>query len=94
MTVITEIAQTWLSLGASKDLLKLAQETYDSQSESLKLIQQSYELGASSMLEVQQAMQTVGNGQGRRRPGFSFGGTVPQCIGYARGHQGSGRTRT
>lgn len=59
MTVITEIAQTWLSLGASKDLLKLAQETYDSQSESLKLIQQSYELGASSMLEVQQAMQTV-----------------------------------
>lgn len=58
MTVITEIAQTWLSLGASKDLLKLAQETYDSQSESLKLIQQSYELGASSMLEVQQAMQT------------------------------------
>ena len=59
MTVITEIAQTWLSLGASKDLLKLAQETYDSQSERLKLIQQSYELGASSMLEVQQAMQTV-----------------------------------
>ena len=59
MTVITEIAQTWLALGASKDLLKLAQETYDSQSESLKLIQQSYDLGASSMLEVQQALQTV-----------------------------------
>lgn len=59
MTVITEIAQTWLSLGASKDLLKLAQETYDSQSESLKLIEQSYKLGASSMLEVQQALQTV-----------------------------------
>lgn len=59
MTVITEIAQTWLSLGASKDLLKLAQETYNSQSESLKLIQSSYELGAASMLEVQQALQTV-----------------------------------
>ena len=59
MTVITEIAQTWLALGASKDLLKLAQETYESQSESLKLIQQSYDLGASSMLEVQQALQTV-----------------------------------
>ena len=26
MTVITEIAQTWLSLGASKDLLKLAEQ--------------------------------------------------------------------
>ena len=59
MTVITEIAQTWLGLGASKDMLKLAQNTYDSQSESLKLIEKSYELGASSMLEVQQAMQTV-----------------------------------
>ena len=59
MTVITEIAQTWLGLGAAKDQLRLAKETYDSQSESLKLIERSYELGAASMLEVQQAMQTV-----------------------------------
>ena len=59
MTVITEIAQTWLGLGASKDQLKLAQDTYASQYESLKLIRRSYDLGASSMLEVQQALQTV-----------------------------------
>ncbi len=59
MTLITEIAQTWLSLGAAKDLYKLAEETWKSQTESLKLIEQSYQYGASSQLDVQQALQTV-----------------------------------
>lgn len=63
MTVITEIAQTWLSLGAAKDLLKLANQTYESQVQSLKLIEKSYELGASSQLEVQQAVTTVASAQ-------------------------------
>lgn len=59
MTVITEIALTWLNLGAAKDQLRLATDTYNSQLESLKLIEDSYRLGAASQLEVQQAMQTV-----------------------------------
>ncbi len=63
MTVITEIAQTWLSLGAAKDLLKLADMTYESQVQSLRLIEKSYELGASSQLEVQQAITTVASAQ-------------------------------
>ena len=66
MTVITEIAQTWLSLGASKDLLKLAEQTYQSQLKSLELIEKSYELGASSQLEVQQAMTTVASAMAAR----------------------------
>ena len=59
MTVIAEIANTWLSLGASKQLLSLATSTYESQKESLALIEKSYELGASSLLDVQQARTTV-----------------------------------
>ena len=59
MTVITDTAQTWLSLGAAKSLLKLAEDTYKSQTESAKLIEKSYELGASSLIDVQQVRQSV-----------------------------------
>lgn len=59
MTVVAEIAQTWLSLGAAKEQLRLATSTYDSQVESLQLTKKSYELGASSQLDVQQALTTV-----------------------------------
>ncbi|MDO4937334.1 MAG: efflux transporter outer membrane subunit [Sutterellaceae bacterium] len=59
MTVVTEIAQTWLSLGAAKEQLRLATSTYESQLESLELTKKSYELGASSQLDVQQALTTV-----------------------------------
>lgn len=59
MTVITEIAQTWLSLGAAQEQLKLAQSTLKSQEESLALIQKSFEIGAASDLDVEQAKTTV-----------------------------------
>ena len=59
MTVVTEIAQTWLALGAAKEQLRLATSTYESQQESLELTKKSYELGASSQLDVQQALTTV-----------------------------------
>ena len=63
MTVVTEIASTWLSLGAAKAQLKLAADTLTSQQESLKLIEHSYEYGASSQLDVQRAKQTVATAQ-------------------------------
>lgn len=63
MTVITEIATTWLGLGAAKQQLKLATDTYESQLESLNLIEKSFELGASSQLDVQQAKTTVATAQ-------------------------------
>ena len=63
MTVITDIAQTWLALGASKMQSKLARDTLTSQEESYRLIVRSYELGASSQLDVQQAAQTVAAAQ-------------------------------
>lgn len=59
MTVITDTAQTWLALGAAKSQLKLAEETFKSQTESAKLIEKSYELGASSLIDVQQVRQSV-----------------------------------
>lgn len=89
MTVISEIAQTWLALGAAKAQLKLASETYVSQLQSLSLIQKSYELGASSQLDVQQAKTTVANAQSaqaqarrsvsqyRNALGLLVGGAVP-----------------
>ena len=59
MTVVTEIARTWLSLGASKQLLKLAQETYQSQAQSKELIERSYEVGSASLMDVEQVTTTV-----------------------------------
>ena len=59
MTVITEIAQTWLGLGAAKAQKALALETLNSQEKSRELIEKSYELGAASQLDVQQVLTTV-----------------------------------
>ena len=59
MTVVTEIAQAWLALGASKQQLKLAEETYRSQLESKNLIERSYQVGAASLMDVEQVLTTV-----------------------------------
>ncbi len=63
MTLISEIANTWLGLGAAKDKLQLAKETLESQEKSFALIQDSYKLGASSLIDVRQAQTTVANAQ-------------------------------
>ncbi len=63
MTLISEIANTWLGLGAAKDKLKLANETLESQEKSFTLIKNSYKLGASSLIDVHQAQTTVANAQ-------------------------------
>ena len=59
MTVITDTAQTWLALGAAKSQLKLAEDTFKSQTETAQLIEKSYEAGASSLIDVQQIRQSV-----------------------------------
>lgn len=61
MTLIAEVAQTWVGLGAAKELLKLANGTLESQQKSFELIKTSYNLGASSLIDVQQAQTTVAN---------------------------------
>lgn len=63
MTLIAEIAQTWLSLGASKDLLSLAERTHESRKKSAALIKNSFELGASSQIDVQQARTAVASAE-------------------------------
>lgn len=59
MTLISEIASTWLSLGAAKDQLRLSRQTRESQEQSAELINKSYELGSSSLIDVQQVLTTV-----------------------------------
>ena len=63
MTLISEIANTWLGLAAAKDKLKLATETLESREKTFELVQNSYELGASSLIDVHQAKTTVANAE-------------------------------
>ena len=61
MTIIAEIANTWLALGAAKDKLRLAEQTLESQTKTCELIQRSYDVGASSLMDLEQVKTTVAN---------------------------------
>ena len=61
MTIIAEIANTWLALGAAKDKLRLAEQTLESQAKTCELIQRSYDVGASSLMDLEQVKTTVAN---------------------------------
>ncbi|WP_028115629.1 efflux transporter outer membrane subunit [Ferrimonas senticii] len=63
ITVMAQIATTYLSLAANRSLLTLAEETLLSQLESLSLTQQSFDNGVVSGLDVAQAEVTVANAQ-------------------------------
>ena len=62
-SLIAEVANAWVNLGAQKELVRLQEVTYKSQLESYKLMQDSYRLGASSLLELEQAKTTVASAQ-------------------------------
>jgi multidrug efflux system outer membrane protein len=55
ISLVAEVANTYLTLAADRELLKLAQETLRSQEATYKLIQRRYEVGASSELDLRQA---------------------------------------
>ena len=59
ISLVSEIANAYLTLGADKQRLQLAQETLASQSASFNLTRRSYELGVSSALDVSQAQTSV-----------------------------------
>jgi multidrug efflux system outer membrane protein len=59
ISLVAEVANTWLALAADRERLKLAQETLKSQQESLQLIQRRFDAGASSQLDLRQAQTRV-----------------------------------
>ena len=59
ISLIAEVANTWLTLAADQERLRLARATYDSQKKSLALIQRSFDLGVSSALDLNQSRMAV-----------------------------------
>ncbi|MGQ4659480.1 efflux transporter outer membrane subunit [Lysobacter sp. F6437] len=59
LSLIAEVANTWLALAADRELLSIAQATLASQEASFKLTEQRHDLGAVSGLDVSQARTVV-----------------------------------
>jgi multidrug efflux system outer membrane protein len=59
ISLVAEIANTFLTLAADRELLKLAQETLKTQEASYNLIQRRYEVGVSSELDLRQVQTRV-----------------------------------
>ena len=59
LALIAEVANTWLTLAADRELLSIAQATLASQEASFKLTEQRHDLGAVSGLDVSQARTVV-----------------------------------
>jgi multidrug efflux system outer membrane protein len=59
ISLIAEVANAYLTFAGDLELLRLAQETYESQAQSLSLTQQRFEAGASSQLDVYRAQTIV-----------------------------------
>jgi multidrug efflux system outer membrane protein len=55
ISLVAEVANTYLTLAADRELLRLAQETLRAQEASYNLIRRRYEAGASSELDLRQA---------------------------------------
>ena len=59
ISLVAEVANTFLLLAADHERLQLARATLDSQLASYKLMQKSFELGSSSALDLRQAQISV-----------------------------------
>lgn len=59
LSLIAEVANTWLALAADRELLSIAQATLASQEASFNLTEQRHDLGAVSGLDVSQARTVV-----------------------------------
>jgi outer membrane protein, multidrug efflux system len=59
LTLIAEVASSYLSVLADEAILKVTRDTLESQSASLKLTQQSLDAGAATALTLHQAATTV-----------------------------------
>ncbi|HEY9066787.1 MAG TPA: AdeC/AdeK/OprM family multidrug efflux complex outer membrane factor [Burkholderiaceae bacterium] len=59
ISLVAEVANAYLTLGADQERLVLAQSTLTSQSESYRLNQRSFEVGVTSALALRQAQTSV-----------------------------------
>lgn len=59
ISLVAEVATSYLTLAADQDRLKLARDTLQSQSDSYRLNQRSFELGVSSALTLSQTQTSV-----------------------------------
>ncbi|EPH0091205.1 efflux transporter outer membrane subunit [Pluralibacter gergoviae] len=63
ISLISEVASSYLSLAANRDLLQIARQTAESQQNSLTLIQRRYQIGTASDQELAQAEMSLRNAQ-------------------------------
>lgn len=63
ISLVAEVANSYMTLLADSALLKLARDTENSQQRSYALTQQSYQLGAATALDLSQAEQAVDTAQ-------------------------------
>jgi multidrug efflux system outer membrane protein len=59
ISLVAEVANSWLTLASDRERLKLAKDTLESQQSSYTLIQRRFEAGASSQLDLKQAQTRV-----------------------------------
>ncbi len=59
ISLVSQVASTWLNLAADRERLQLAQETLTSQQESYNLTRSRFEAGVSNSLALNQAQTTV-----------------------------------
>lgn len=59
IALISELASAYISYAGDLESLRLAQDTFDSQSQSLQLTERRFDAGAASMLDVTRARTTV-----------------------------------
>jgi len=59
ISLVSQVAVTWLTLASDRERLQLARETLASQQASYRLIQRRYEGGVSSALDLHQAQTSV-----------------------------------
>lgn len=59
ITLVAEVANTWLALAADQERLQLARDTLVSQQSSLALAQRTYDVGVASELDLNQARMST-----------------------------------
>jgi multidrug efflux system outer membrane protein len=73
ISLVSQVASSWLTLAADRARLELAQATLTSQGDTLRLTERRHELGVSSDLDVQRARTTV---ESARADAARFAGQV------------------
>ena len=63
IALVATVAETWLQLASDQELLRLANQTVKSQSESLSLTDELFEAGTASELDVRRASASVSQAQ-------------------------------